>query len=114
MPGIDTQEIKKNVLKKINDSSFKCLITNPLLLSILITGIILLIVVYMFKPEDKKSRIRSGVYIFLTVSISIFVHNSVIMKGVDSTLGAGEFSNMSDIAGGDELTISGLDYLKVS
>lgn len=113
MAGIDTQEIKKDVLKRINNSILKSVLSNPLILSIVLTGIILLIVIYIFDPDENKSRIRTGVYIFLTVSISLFLHNGILMKEVDNTIGGEEILDLTNIAGGGDLDPTHLDYLKV-
>lgn len=89
--------------------------TNPVYISFIITGIILLIVMCMY---DEQHKIKTGFWIFITTMFAIFANNQFIIKDFRNSVisdtelnlrdalehgpvvGRGEYSGGSDDPGG--------------
>jgi hypothetical protein len=58
--------------------------SNPIITSLLLTAIILVIVYALFNSRDWKTVTRCGIYIFLTISLIVFVHYYALGRALRS------------------------------
>lgn len=73
---MDIEAFAKSTCESLGEGVFSNLFTNPIYVAMLVTTSILLIVLTIY---DEKHVVKTGVYIFLTSLLIIFIHNKLLL-----------------------------------
>jgi hypothetical protein len=114
---MDIQSIARDFTYSLSEGAFSPLFTNPIYVSLLITLIIIIIVVCMF---NKSRLLKTGLYIFFTCTVFIFIHNKLMLIEFKKRLTNNDAENIVNsinikptVGGNPESLIDELNYLSM-
>jgi hypothetical protein len=121
---MDVENFANNFTHSVGNGLFKNVFKNPIYVAVLITSVIILIILFMYK---QGRLVKTSVYIFLTTLFIIFIHNKLLLidhkkslysqdsENIVNAIGGSSFSmnNVLDTGEGERSAVDGLNYLNV-
>ncbi len=90
--------------KVISSPTIDSIARNPIYTSVLIVFVIILIMLFIFRDVETDDSLlslclRSGFYIFLVLTATLFIHNKVLMRETSAVAKGSEVANVFEKQG---------------
>jgi hypothetical protein len=99
---MDIENSIRNITDYVSSGPFNSLFVNPIYISLLLTCVVLIIVLFMY---EGSKLVKTGFYIFLSSLLLIFIHNQLLLvEHRDALMSSDEMDIISNIDSGPSIT----------